>query len=73
MEMCTLLRNCSLKGRLVTAQVMLLILWEAKSLKDKQYISLSEQLNEVGRQLGGWHGQLAKKFGKQNPAGLAGK
>ena len=54
-------------------KVMLLILWETKSLKDKHYITLSEQLDEVGRQLGGWYGQLAKKFGKQNPAGLAGK
>jgi hypothetical protein len=31
-----------------TLKVMLLILWETKSLKDKQYITLSEQLDEAG-------------------------
>jgi len=36
-------------------------LWETKSLDNKKYIALSEELNEVGRMLGGWYGQLKKQ------------
>ena len=37
-----------------------LLLWETKSLDNKKYISLSEKINEIGKMLGGWHGQLIK-------------
>lgn len=37
-----------------------MILWETKSLDTKKYIALSEILDEVGKMLGGWNGQLAK-------------
>lgn len=43
-----------------TAKLFLLILWETKSLDNKKYIALSEKIDEVGRQLGGWNGQLTK-------------
>jgi hypothetical protein len=44
-----------------TLKIFLMILWETKSLDDKKYIVLSEPLNEVGKMLGGWNGQLAKQ------------
>ena len=47
--------------KLDTLKVLLLILWENKSLDNKKYIALSEKLSEVGRMLGGWQGQLQKK------------
>lgn len=44
-----------------TAKILLLILWETRSLDTKKYGALSEKIEEVGRMLGGWHGQLAKQ------------
>ena len=44
-----------------TLKVLLLILWETKSLDDKKYITLSLKIDEVGRMLGGWNGQLEKQ------------
>lgn len=46
--------------KLDTVKVLLLILWETKSLDNKKYLALSEKLEEMGRMLGGWHGQLTK-------------
>jgi hypothetical protein len=37
-----------------------MILWETKSITTKQYIALSERLDEIGKMLGGWSGQLSK-------------
>ncbi|HEY4506169.1 MAG TPA: four helix bundle protein [Candidatus Paceibacterota bacterium] len=45
-----------------TIKVLLQILWETKSLEDKQYIALSEKVDVVGRNLGGWHNQLVKSL-----------
>ncbi len=42
-------------------KIFLNILWETKSLDDKKYIQLSEKLNEIGRNLGGWSGSVQKK------------
>ncbi|MDD5011845.1 MAG: four helix bundle protein [Phycisphaerae bacterium] len=47
--------------RLDVLKVFLMMLWETKSLDNKKYISLSEKLNEIGRNLGGWHGKLIKE------------
>lgn len=47
--------------KLDTLKVMLLILWETKSLDNKKYIILSGSLEEVGRMLGGWYGQSTKQ------------
>ncbi len=44
-----------------TIKVLLLILWETKSLDNKKYIALSLKLDEVGKMLGGWSGQLTKQ------------
>ena len=47
--------------KLDTTKVFLLILWETKSLDDKKYINLSKPLEEIGKMLGGWNGQLIKQ------------
>lgn len=44
-------------------KLLLTILWESKSLDTKKYAALSEKIDEIGRMLGGWQGQL-----KKNPA-----
>lgn len=44
-----------------TLKVLLLILWETKSLDNKKYLALSVRINEVGRILCEWNGQLSKQ------------
>jgi hypothetical protein len=44
-----------------TVKILLLILWETKSLDTKKYVALSAKVDEIGRMLGGWNGQLAKQ------------
>jgi len=39
-------------------KIFLHILWETKSLNTTKYIQLSEKLNEIGKNLGGWVGKL---------------
>ena len=53
--------------KLNTLALLLMILWETKSLRDKKYIALSTQLDDIGKMLGGWAGQLQK----QNSSALA--
>ncbi|MBU1083359.1 four helix bundle protein [Patescibacteria group bacterium] len=47
--------------KLDTLKIFLLILWETKSLDNKKYVALSNPLDEVGKMLGGWLGQLNKQ------------
>lgn len=47
-------------------KILIMVLWETKSLDNKKYIALSEKLDETGRMLGGWNGQLTK----QNSPGM---
>jgi hypothetical protein len=47
--------------KLDTLKVLLLILFETKSLDTKRFIILAEKLEEIGRMLGGWYGQLTKQ------------
>ena len=44
-----------------TLKILLMILWENNSIRDKPYLSLSLKFNEIGKMLGGWSGQLKKK------------
>ena len=46
-----------------TTKILLMVLWETKSIDNKKYIALSLRIDEVGKMLGGWNGQLTK----QNP------
>lgn len=43
-----------------TLKILLMVLWETKSVDNKQYIVLSMQIEEIGKMLGGWSGQLTK-------------
>jgi hypothetical protein len=43
-----------------TLKLLLMILWETKSLDVKKYVAVSERMDEIGKMLGGWQGQLAK-------------
>ena len=53
--------------KLDTAKLLLMVLWETKSLDTKKYAALSLKVDEVGRMLGGWMGQLDKALQeKQN-------
>lgn len=55
-----------------TLKILLMVLWETKSIDNKKYIVLSIKIDEIGKMLGGWSGQLAKTLqqtqDKQNPA-----
>ena len=44
-----------------TLKIFLMILWETKSLDNKKYIAISEKIDEIGKMLGGWSGQLTKQ------------
>ena len=46
-----------------------MILWETKSLDNKKYIALSLKIEEIGKMLGGWSGQLAKQNSPSNKVG----
>ena len=45
-----------------TIKILLMILWETKSLDNKKYIALSVKIEEIGKMLGGWSGQIMKTF-----------
>ena len=47
--------------KLDTLKVLLLVLWETKSLDTKKFAALSAPLEEVGKMLGGWNGQLTRQ------------
>ncbi|MBI2099360.1 four helix bundle protein [Candidatus Uhrbacteria bacterium] len=52
-----------------TLKLFLMMLWETKSLDNKKYISFSIKIDEIGKMLGGWNGQL----GKQNSPAKTGE
>lgn len=54
--------------KLDVTNVLLMVLWETKSLDTKKYAVLSEKLADIGKMLGGWSGQLAK-LGPAKPRG----
>jgi len=46
--------------KLDTLKIMLMVLWETKSIDTKKYELLSLPLEEIGKMLGGWLGQTEK-------------
>lgn len=52
-----------------TSKILLLVLWESKSIDNKKYITLSEKIDEIGRMLGGWNGQLTKQNSPDKKSG----
>ena len=53
--------------KLDTVKVLILVLWETRSLSDKKYINLSELLHEIGKNLGGWYGKVNKQEKENSP------
>lgn len=47
--------------KLDTIKILLMILWEVKSIDNKKYMHISMPLEEIGKMLGGWNGQIAKQ------------
>lgn len=47
--------------KLDTLKIFLKIAWEIDALDKKKYIAISSPLLEIGKMLGGWHGQLKKQ------------
>ena len=52
--------------KLDTLKILLMVLWETGSLETKKYAALSIPLDEAGKMLGGWNGQLTRQ---NSPAG----
>ena len=50
-----------------TLKILLMVLWETKTLDNKKYIALSAPLDEIGKMLGGWNGQLVKQNSLERP------
>jgi hypothetical protein len=48
-------------SRVDLLKLLLQLAWEVRALDTKKYIALSEQLQEVGRMLGGWKKGLESK------------
>lgn len=44
-----------------TLKIFLMILWETKSFDNSKYVALSVKIDEIGKMLGGWYGQLQKQ------------
>lgn len=49
-----------------TLKIMLMVLWESDSIKDKQYIAISEKMTAISKMLGGWNGQITKQNSPTN-------
>jgi len=47
--------------KLGAIQILLMVMWETKSLNNKRYELLSFLLDEAGRMLSGWSGQVVKQ------------
>lgn len=47
--------------KLDTLKIFLMVAWETKALDTKKYGALSEIVEEIGKQLGGWYGQLKRE------------
>ncbi len=41
--------------------ILLMVLWETGSLETKQYSTLSIPLEDAGKQLSGWYGQIVRQ------------
>ncbi len=52
-------------NKLDVLKFFLQITWEIKALDNRKYAILSEQLNEIGKMIGGWNKGLLQK---RNPA-----
>lgn len=44
-----------------TLKILLMVLWETTSIDTKKYAALSMKIEEIGKMLGGWSGQLTRQ------------
>ena len=44
-----------------TLKILLMVIWEIKSLDNKKYIAISIKIDTIGKMLGGWSGQIIKQ------------
>lgn len=51
--------------KLDTVKILLMVLWETDGLDENKYINLSIPLCEIGRNMGGWYGQLNREQNNQ--------
>jgi hypothetical protein len=51
--------------KLDTLKVLLMVLWETKTLDHKKYILLSQKLDGIGKMFGGWYGNVTKENSPQ--------
>ena len=56
-----------------TLRILLMVLLETKSIDNKKYLALSVKLEQIGKMMGGWVGQLTKLDPKQNSPVKAGE
>ena len=57
-----------------TLRILLMVLWETKSIDNKKYLALSTKIEQIGKMMGGWVGQLTRTDSKQNsPVAKAGE
>ena len=47
--------------KLDTLKLLLLVMWETDSLHQQKYIALSIPLDEIGKRLDGWNGQIIQQ------------
>ncbi len=47
--------------KLDTLKILLMVIWETKSIDNNKYIVLSVKFDGIGKNLGGWSGQLIKQ------------
>jgi hypothetical protein len=51
--------------KLDTLKILLMVMWEMGSLDTKKYVAISLKLDDIGTNLGGWHGQVLSKLKKE--------
>ncbi len=56
-------------GRFDLLKFFIQISWETKILDNNRYLAISSPLDEIGKMLGGWSGQLAKQTPANKNAG----
>jgi hypothetical protein len=53
--------------KLDTMKLLVSIAWEGKLIQNKQYLNLSEELQEISKMLGGWRKGVESKLNETKP------
>lgn len=49
------------RRKLDALKLLLMVLWECRSLDSKKYAALSEKVDDAAKMFGGWQGQVIKQ------------